>query len=460
MPIIRSISGIRATLNDGLRPDILTKYVAAYCNSLTNGAIVVGRDGRPSGNWIIELVIATISACGRQVLQLGICPTPTVQLITEKTHAVGGISITASHNPEMWNGLKFLNSEGVFLNQEENNSFWNLFDDDKIEYSKEPNNRTSITNIDSIDKHIKAITESDYFEMELIKDYFQSKSYKVVVDAVNASGSLFVPKLLQEFGCEVIELFTDNTGIFPHTPEPLTENLVQLSESVRKNNADLGVAVDPDADRLVIIDEKGDPIGEEKTIAIAVKSVLNSIDKFENGFNKTVVVNQSTSGMIERIAKEYDVEVVRSAVGEINVVNSMKDTNAIIGGEGSGGVILPHIHYGRDSLVGISLLLSLLYQSEQKVSELSESLPKAYIKKGKVEISGNPKSILDSLYNKYSEKNISYVDGLRIVLNENDWVHIRASNTEPIIRIIVESNTEKQTNELFEEYKNILNSFF
>lgn len=456
MPIIRSISGIRATLNDGLRPDILTKYVAAYCNSLPNGTIVVGRDGRPSGNWIIELVIATISACGRKVIHLGICPTPTVQLITEKTDAVGGISITASHNPEMWNGLKFLNSEGVFLNQEENNSFWDLFDDDKIEYSKEPNNRTSIINVDSIDKHIKAITESDYFEMDLIRDYFRSKNYKVVIDAVNASGSLFVPKLLQEFGCDVIELFTDNSGIFPHTPEPLTENLVQLSETVRKNNADLGIAVDPDADRLVLIDEKGEPIGEEKTIAIAVKSVLSSIDKFKNGFNKTVVVNQSTSGVIEKIAKEFNVEVVRSAVGEINVVNSMKETKAIIGGEGSGGVILPHIHYGRDSLVGISLLLSFIQITNQSLSELSDSLPKAFIKKGKIEISGNSKFILDSLYDKYSNKNVSYIDGLRIVLNENDWVHIRASNTEPILRIIVESNTEARTNALYDAFENIL----
>lgn len=459
MPIIRSISGLRATLNDGLRPDILTKYVAAYCNSLPKGDIVVGRDGRPSGLWIADLVCATILACGRNVKYLDICPTPTVQLLTEKSEAIGGISITASHNPEMWNGLKFLNSNGVFLNKEENERFWILYDTDDIEYSNIPNSIPTIEEIDSVQFHIESIINSGYFDIPLIKSYFERKNYKVVVDAVNASGSVFVPKLLRELGCEVIELFVDNSGIFPHTPEPITENLVLLSKSVLENNADLGIAVDPDADRLVIIDEKGLPIGEEKTIAISVKSVLENNEFDSKVYDKIITVNLSTSGMIEKIASQYNVIVERSAVGEINVVDKMKSNNSVIGGEGSGGVILPHIHFGRDSLVGIILLLDLVSKMDISISELSNNLPTVYIEKGKIEVNKNPNLIIDNLINKFSDYNINTEDGIRIVLNEDDWVHIRASNTEPIVRIIAESNTELRTRELFVEFETILKEF-
>ncbi len=459
MPIIRSISGIRATLNDGLRPDILTKYVAAYCNSLPKGDIVVGRDGRPSGRWIADLVCSTIIACGRNVKYLDICPTPTVQLLTEKTEAIGGISITASHNPEMWNGLKFLNSEGVFLNKEENEKFWILFDVDDIDYSENPNNISKLERINAVQVHIDSIINSGYFDIAAIRAYFQSKKYKIVVDAVNASGSLFVPKLLRELGCEVVELFTDNSGKFPHTPEPITENLSQLSQAVLETKADLGIAVDPDADRLVIIDENGLPIGEVKTIAIAVKSVLEN-EKFNiDDYKNVVTVNLSTSGMIEKIAAEYNVMVERSSVGEINVVDKMKANKSIIGGEGSGGVILPHIHYGRDSLVGIALLLDLIYKLKVSISELSSSFPTVYIVKGKVEVSTNPSSIIDKLAEKYKESDINTEDGIRIVLNENDWVHIRASNTEPIVRIIAESNTELKSGKLFEQFESILHDY-
>jgi phosphomannomutase len=459
MPIIRSISGLRATLNDGLRPDILTKYVAAYCNSLPKGDIVVGRDGRPSGLWIADLVCATILACGRNVKYLDICPTPTVQLLTEKSVAIGGISITASHNPEMWNGLKFLNSNGVFLNKEENERFWILYDTDDIEYSNIPNSIPTIEDIDSVQFHIESIINSGYFDIPLIKSYFERKNYKVVVDAVNASGSVFVPKLLRELGCEVIELFVDNSGIFPHTPEPITENLVLLSQSVLENNADLGIAVDPDADRLVIIDEKGLHIGEEKTIAISVKSVLENNEFDSKVYDKIITVNLSTSGMIEKIASQYNVIVERSAVGEINVIDKMKCNNSVIGGEGSGGVILPHIHYGRDSLVGIILLLDLVSKMDISISELSNNLPTVYIEKGKIEVNKNPNLIIDNLINKFSDYNINTEDGIRIVLNEDDWVHIRASNTEPIVRIIAESNTELRTRELFVEFETILKEF-
>ncbi|MCB0702225.1 MAG: phosphoglucosamine mutase [Candidatus Kapaibacterium sp.] len=456
MPIIRSISGIRATLNDGLRPDILTKYVAAYCNAIPKGDIVVGRDGRPSGKWISELVCATINACGRNVKLLDICPTPTVQLITEKTDAVGGISITASHNPEQWNGLKFLNQEGVFLNKEENERFWILFDTDDIEYSINPSNEIKIEKIDSLQKHIDAIVNSDLFDVVRIKSQLESRKFKIVVDAVNASGSTFVPQLLKVLGCEVIELFTDNSGIFPHTPEPITENLGQLCQSVIDNSADLGIAVDPDADRLVLIDENGDAIGEEKTIAIAVKSALENNRLKSDYYENCITVNLSTSGMTEKIASIYDAVVERSAVGEINVVSKMKENKSLVGGEGSGGVILPHIHYGRDSLVGITLLLDIISSKNLSLSELSNSLPVVFMIKDKIEINSNPNELMNKLKSKFTGYNINTEDGIRIRINDNEWVHIRISNTEPIVRIITESNTRARAKEIFDDYKTIL----
>lgn len=452
MSFIKSISGIRATLNEGLRPDVLTKYIAAYCNSLPFGSIVVGRDGRPSGKWIAMLANATISACGREVLYLDIAPTPTVQLLTEKTDAVGGISITASHNPDLWNGLKFLNSNGVFLNQVENEIFWEKYEEDSIMYSTNPLNSATMHNVNALERHIDSILNSGLFDLDGMNNYFAENDFKIVVDAVNASGSRYVPELLKKLGCEVIELFTDNTGIFPHTPEPITENLNQLAKSVNEKNADLGIAVDPDADRLVIIDEYGNAIGEEKTIAIAVKSVLEDYEKFKFNYDKNIVVNLSTSGMIEKIAKEYNARVYRSPVGEINVVNEMKVNNAIIGGEGSGGVILPHIHSGRDSLVGITLLLSLIYKFKCKVSTLADLLPNLYMKKHKIEVDTNPQVILDKIKDKYKNHEINTNDGIRIILNENEWVHIRASNTEPIIRIIAESDKIERSNTIINEF--------
>ncbi len=460
MSFVRSISGIRATLNEGLNPDILSKYVAAYCNSLPEGDIVVGRDGRPSGTWIEQLVIATIAACGRQVIKIGIAPTPTVQLIAEKSDAAGGIAITASHNPGNWNGLKFLNSEGVFLNQSENEKFWEIFENDKVVYSTDEANSLEIIEKDAVQLHIDSILKSDLFDVESIKTYFSNKKYKVVVDAVNASGSNYIPRLLEEFGCEVFPLFADNSGIFPHTPEPINENLSEICEAITHHNADLGVVVDPDADRLVLIDETGSPIGEEKTIALSVLSVLSNFDKYEDSYDKKIVVNLSTSSMVDFIAEEYGASVSRSAVGEINVVEEMKKTNAAIGGEGSGGVILPSVHYGRDSLVGVALILQLLDNKNKSMNELSDSLPQLVMLKNKLEVSVDPKGIINKLIDLHKSENIDTKDGLRIAYDDKSWVHIRASNTEPIIRIISESSTkegaEKLTNTFIDKTKDLI----
>lgn len=448
MSFVRSISGIRATLNEGLKPDILSKYVSAYCNSLPEGEIVVGRDGRPSGTWIEQLVVASIAACGRKVVRIGIAPTPTVQLITEKSDAAGGIAITASHNPGNWNGLKFLNEYGVFLNQAENEKFWNIYEQDLVAYSDNEQNSLITEDKDAVRLHINSILNTDLFDLESISEYFSSSNYKVVVDAVNASGSKYVPKLLELLGCEVVHLFTNNTGIFPHTPEPINENLTAICEAINEHNADLGIVVDPDADRLVLIDNNGNPIGEEKTIALAVKSVLRNKEKYIKGYSKEIVVNLSTSSMVDFIAKEFDAKVRRSAVGEINVVELMKKTHAIIGGEGSGGVIFPHVHYGRDSLVGVALVMQLISQSGKSMSELSSELPRLVMNKSKIEVKENPKSIIEKLIQEFKDYNIDTTDGIRIEFEDKSWAHIRASNTEPIIRIICESNSEKSSEKL------------
>lgn len=448
MPLIRSISGLRATLGDSLLPNLLSDYSAAFCDLQGEGEIVIGRDGRPSGKWIEDIVAGTLLAYGRNVRLLGVVPTPTVQLEVEYTDAAGGIVITASHNPKEWNGLKFLDRNGVFLNQQQNDKLWNILDYRTFRYSNSVKIKEKTYEENAISNHLDSAINNSVLKNNDLKKEVINKNFKVVVDAVNASGSVIIPKLLEDLGCEVIRKYCDNSGIFPHIPEPLPENLHTLSKAVKKHNADIGIAVDPDADRLVLIDDKGIAIGEEKTIAIAAKNVFRNFELF-NSYNRIAVVNLSSSKMTEDIAEEYGFELMRSPVGEINVVNMMKNTNAVIGGEGSGGVILPASHYGRDSLSGITLLLAELAQSGLSLSELSESLPKYHMLKYKKEFSGEVNDVFSEILKKY--KNIKHVktDGIRLDFEEK-WVHIRASNTEPIVRIISEAKTQKDAEELAE----------
>lgn len=440
MPLIRSISGLRATLSDGLFPTVISDYVAAFAKLQPYGEIVLGRDGRPSGRWIGDIVKGTLVACGKQVRDIGIVPTPTVQLEVEHSNAVGGIAITASHNPGEWNGLKFLDETGVFLDKSQNEKLWNILENKSFDFSDEFKNiEVKIDNI-AIDNHINSVLNIPLIDEKMLKE-IKNKKLKVVVDAVNASGSLAIPALLEKFGIEVVHLYCDQSGIFPHTPEPLPINLTELANNVKLHNADLGIAVDPDADRLVLIDETGEPIGEEKTIVLSALAVFENFDKFKN-YDKKAVVNLSTSRMIEDIAKEYGFEIIRSAVGEINVVNKMKEVNAIIGGEGSGGVILPSCHYGRDSLVGTALILFLMVSNDKKLSELSENLPNYKMLKLKKEYAGNLSDIFGEIESKFNGNMPSKIDGLRYDFEES-WVQARPSNTEPIIRVIAEAKSEE-----------------
>lgn len=449
MALIQSISGLRATLGDDLTPDTVVRYTSAFAATLDGDMVVIGRDGRPSGKFIEKIIIGALNAAGKKVVNLGMTPTPMVQLYTEHTRACGGIAITASHNPARWNGMKFITSEGVFYDKELNAKLSENLDKkfDYPELERYPDEAPNIAKHLHLD-HLFKISLFDAPSLEEIR----SKKYKVCVDAVNASGSKIIPDILELFGCEVIPVFCDGTGIFPHTPEPVPENLGMLSEAVREHRADLGVAVDPDADRLVLTDENGNLIGEERTITLATECVLSNFDKMGAGYEKCVTVNLSTTRAVEDVARAHGAEIFRSPVGEINVVNEMKRNRSIIGGEGSGGVILPAYHYGRDSIIGTALILKLLADRQKPLSKIDSDIPKYEVIKSKLPVSGDIDGIIKKIATAFSDGDINTDDGIRIDYSDS-WVQLRASNTEPIMRIIAEAKSLDECKRLTEKAK-------
>ncbi|MFH1052062.1 MAG: phosphoglucosamine mutase [bacterium] len=447
MPFIRSISGLRATLGDSLLPNVISNYVAAFETLLPKGEVIVGMDGRPSGNWIKKIVNGTLLACSRQVRFIGIVPTPTVQISIEQRKAAGGISITASHNSEEWNGLKFINNEGVFLDMLENTQLWKAEKYGAFNFSKQLIFPEVIFDNYAIKNHIQSVINTPLFTADAVKK-IKERKFKVVVDAVNASGSKAIPMLLKKLGCEVFELYCNETGNFPHTPEPLSINLTALAEEVKKTGADLGIAVDPDADRLALINENGEPIGEERTITLATETVLSNINKFKFITKvPVVVVNQSTTRTVDDICEKYGAKLERSAVGEINVVKAMKKFNAVIGGEGSGGVILPSCHYGRDSLVGTALILFHLAVNKFSLSEANNNLPMYNMIKKRCVFHGDLSKFYNAVIEQFPNGKPVKGDGIKILFPES-WVQARASNTEPIVRIIAEDQNPKEAKNL------------
>lgn len=435
-----SISGIRGIIGDGLEPEVLVKYTAAYADFIGTGKVIVGRDSRISGEMVKSIVIGTLLAKGIDVVDIGICPTPTVQYIVKTEKASGGIALSASHNPNQWNALKLLNSTGQFMTPEENQILLSILEKEN-NYKKWDELGKLIGDFDGISIHKNAVLNLKYIDRAAI----QKRKFKVLVDCVNGAGVYVIPKLLRDFGCEVIEMNCERTGIFPRLPEPLPENLIDTMNAVKSANADLGVVVDPDVDRLVLITDKGEPFSEENTITQAVKFVLSK----EKG---DAVVNLSTTRAVEDVAKEFGCKVFRSPVGEANVVKKMKEVGAIIGGEGSGGVIYPALHYGRDALVGIAITLQHLLEFGKSISEMKEALPKYFIAKRKIDLLNiQPDEVLNNLKLKYSKEKFNDEDGLRIDF-EDHWVHFRKSNTEPIIRIIVEAESEASASSLIAEY--------
>ena len=451
MTLIKSISGIRGTIGgnvgDSLTPIDIVRFTSAYakfisdqdCNS---NIIVIGRDARLSGTMVSNIVSGTLIGCGFNVIDIGLSTTPTVEVAVEKESAAGGIIITASHNPKQWNALKLLNNKGEFIS---------AVDGEKIlDYAqKEDFNFSLIENIGSYnyddthnEKHIE-----DVLNLELVNvDLVRSKKFKVVLDAVNSTGGILIPKLLEKLGVECVELFCAPTGNFPHNPEPLPENLIEISKKVVDTNADLGIVVDPDVDRLALVCEDGSMFGEEYTLVSVADYVLSKTPG-------NTVSNLSSTRALSDVTNKHNGNYFASAVGEVNVVEKMKDKNAVIGGEGNGGIIYPALHYGRDALVGIALFLTNLAEKEISCKSLRKTYPNYFISKNKIDLdlSVDIAKLLKTLESKFSLNNINSIDGLKINFDDG-WVHLRRSNTEPIIRIYSESVTLDKANQLAEDF--------
>ena len=456
MTLISSISGIRGTVNGpntkNLTPIDVVQYTSAYGtwinkkNQNKGKTIVLGRDGRISGSVLLELVKSTLISMGINIIDVGLSTTPTTQIIVQKKKAEGGIILTASHNPKNWNALKLFNSKGEFLIGEEAEEIFRIVEEGKYEFMKEDDYGKIHESFNSFQIHIDEVKNLKLVNCEKIIN----KKFKVVVDGINSSGGVIVPELLKQLGCSVIEINCEPDGNFAHNPEPLDKNLSQLKNTVKEEKADLGIALDPDVDRLVFVCENGLLFGEENTIVACSDYVLSKT-------KGSTVSNMSSSMSLELISKKHGCDYHSSKVGEINVVEKMKEVNAIIGGEGNGGVIYPESHYGRDALVGIVLFLSHLSELNIKTSELLDVYPKFYMIKDKINLNEN--FDFDQLKNKmkefYKEQDIDLRDGVKIKFDES-WLHIRKSNTEPIIRIYTEAKSQLKCNEIIEDFKNLI----
>ena len=429
-----SISGVRGIVGKTLTPEVIVKYVSAFAEYSGHGKIVIGRDGRSSGAIIGNLVSSTLLSMGCDVIALGIVPTPTVGLAVEQMHAAGGISITASHNPMEWNGLKFIGPSGMFLNGDENRRMWAIADRSNVAYAAWDKLGKHERDDSFLQRHVDQVLRLPSIDIEKIR----SRKFKVVVDCINAAGGRIVPQLLRTMGCTVIELNCDVSGVFSRPAEPVPENLTQLCDAVIREKADIGIAVDPDVDRLVLITEKGQPFGEEYTVTSAIKFILEHSPK--GATKQSVVVNLSTTRAVDDVATANGAAVYRTPVGEINVAQKMKDIESIVGGEGSGGVILPAVHYGREAIVGIGLIMQQLAEFSGTVSQFKDSLPQYSIVKAKVDIPDRPADgiLAEIAKSQQKEGAINQDDGLKISF-ERSWVHLRKSNTEPLIRIIAEA---------------------
>ena len=454
MPLINSIAGIRGTIGgkvgNNLTPIEISLFTSAYgsylkkINSKKKIKIVVGRDARVTGNLIKPIVINTLLFLGIDIIDIDLASTPTVAISIPLEKADGGIIISASHNLKEWNALKLLNRDGEFITSKDIIEVKRIFHNKDFNFSSIDLLGKTIIKNNYLDIHIDLILKSDYVYVDLIK----SSKFKVVVDGINSVGGIAIPKLLKILGVEVIELFCDPNGEFKRNPEPLENNLNELSDLVIKTNADFGIAVDPDVDRLAFVDEKGIPFGEEYTLVACAYHLLSI--KVGNS-----VSNLSSTHALKDVTENFGGNYYSSPVGEANVVKLMKEKNAIIGGEGNGGIILPEIHYGRDALVGTALFLSLLSSINKSTSQLKEDvLPKYHICKGKISFKNTKtiKIIFDKIKSQYIKSNLNLEDGVKIIFNDS-WVHIRSSNTEPIIRIYTEAKTKDEAEKLNKEFK-------
>lgn len=441
MTLIKSISGIRGTIGgkagDGLTPIDIVKFTAAYgswvINRTQNKKIVLGRDARISGEMVNNLVIGTLQGLGIEVIDLGLSTTPTVEIAVPMENAGGGIILTASHNPKQWNALKLLNEKGEFISDTDGKEVLELAEEASFEFADVNELGKVVTNDTYLQKHIDVILALPLVDVEAIR----KANFKIAIDCVNSTGGIFVPALLKALGVETVyELYCEPNGHFPHNPEPLPENLTEIAKVVQDKRADLGIVVDPDVDRLCFVNEDGTMFGEEYTLVAVADYILKN-----NPGN--AVSNLSSTRALRDVTVKAGGEYNAAAVGEVNVVNQMKATNAVIGGEGNGGIIYPELHYGRDALVGIALFLTHLAKEGTTISRLRSTYPSYHISKNKITLT--PEMDIDALLlkveEKYKNEKISTIDGLKIDF-ANEWVHLRKSNTEPIIRIYSEAENE------------------
>ena len=443
MALIKSISGIRGTIGgrsgDGLTPLDVVKFTAAFGQWLrqrnpTQQTIVIGRDGRLSGEMVSKLVAATLQGLGLNVIDLGLSTTPTVELAVTGEGAAGGIILTASHNPIQWNALKLLNEAGEFISAQDGAEVLTMADNESFEFADVRKLGQYRTDETWLQKHIEQILALPLVDRKAIAN----RNFRVIVDAVNSTGGIAVPMLLEALGVEQItKLHCEPTGNFAHNPEPLPENLRDIIKEMEKGTADIGIVVDPDVDRLALICEDASPFGEEYTLVAVADYVLKNSEKAGN-----TVSNMSSTVALRDVTRKHGGQHAASAVGEVNVVDMMKATNAIIGGEGNGGIIYPELHYGRDALVGIALFLTHLAKSGKSASMLRRTYPNYYISKNKIELTPDidVDAVLDRIQAKYAKNPINTTDGVKIEFDK-EWVHLRKSNTEPIIRIYSESDT-------------------
>ncbi len=448
MPILISgISGVRGIIDDGFDAEVVKVYTRAFAQLMDNGRIIIAQDSRPSGEMFKGVVEETLSKMGCEIVDCGICPTPTAQLMVKDLNAKGGIIVTASHNPIEWNALKFVGAEGLFLDSEEHRRL--QVELAKVEKSGplEAEATGVVTTLDErIERHIENVIALDLVNVEAIRQ----RKPKVVIDAINGAGSEALPAFLERIGCEVFPLNCDNDGNFVHTPEPLPENLMELRNEVSRKGADIGIATDPDADRLAVIDEYGNPLVEEYTLVLAAYHALRHAAADDR---RPIVTNLSSTMALDDLAERYGRKVLRTPVGEIHVARKMQQTESLIGGEGNGGVILAESHLGRDSLVASGLILSLLAETGQSIREIADDLPRYEMVKDKINVQGyKPAEILNALAEKYASLVPNLEDGVKISWKDR-WVHFRASNTEPIVRIFAEGSSRTVAASLVNEFK-------
>ena len=453
MTLIKSISGIRGTIGgspaENLTPIDVVKFTTAYSRLIKDKnpgkriTVVVGRDARISGSMVDSLVEGTLLGCGVDVINVGLCTTPGTEMAVITHKADGGIIITASHNPRQWNALKLLNERGEFLNDEEGKQVLAMADDADYSYPTIDNIGKVLLREDFNQKHIEQVLALELVDVETVR----KRKFKVVVDAVNSVGGVVIPQLLKELGCEVVELNCEPTGEFAHNPEPLPENLTEISEVIRNVGANLGIVVDPDVDRLAFVMENGEMFVEEYTLVAVADYVL----KHTKG---NTVSNLSSSRALSDVTARYEgCSYAAAAVGEVNVVAKMKETGAVIGGEGNGGVIYPELHYGRDALVGVGLFLTYFAGLNMTMSELRKTYPAYYASKNKIELTPeiDVDKILATIKSRYSSERVNDIDGVKIDFAEN-WVHLRKSNTEPIIRVYTEAHTMAEADTLAKRF--------